>query len=173
MAKKRNKKQTKSPLNKISREIPLVIGIIFLIVLSFFVFKPKSPGQQLKEGLIKNPNDQTLYLKLIRQLISQGEIETAEQALLIAQSKFTLNGELEKLWQEKTFNDPQELRKFISAWESFVKQKPDYRDGFLKLAFFYHQLGEKQKALENLRKAKLLDPNYPGIKKMEELISQP
>ena len=171
MAKKRNKKPTKIPLNKISRGIPLVIGVIFLIVLGFFIFKPKSTGQKLKEGLIKNPNDQALYLKLIPQLINQGEIETAEQALLIAQSKFTLNGELEKLWQEKTFNDPQELRKFVSAWENFVKQKPDYRDGYLKLAFFYHQLKDKQKASENLKKAKALDPNYPGIEKMEELIN--
>jgi len=170
MAKKRNKKKATIPLGKISRGISLIVGVVFLSVLSFSTFGPTSRAQQLKKELVENPNNQKLYLELIQNLINQGEIETAEQALLIAQDKFAPNGELEKLWQEKTLNNPREIKRIISAWEKFVKEKPDYRDGYLKLAFFYHQLGEKQKALENLKKAKLLDPNYPGIKKMEELI---
>ena len=155
----------------LSRLLPLIVGSAFLIILAFFTFRPASRAQQLKKRLAKDPNNQKLHLELIQNLINQGEIETAEQALLIAQEKFAPNGELEKLWQEKTLNNPRELKRIISAWEDFVKEKPDYRDGYLKLAFFYHQLGEKQKASENLKKAKALDPNYPGIEKMEELIN--
>ena len=150
--------------------LSFIVGVLFLITFALLVFKPTSPARQLKKKLVEDPNNQNLHLELIQNLINQGEIEAAEQALLITQKKFSLNGELEKFWQEKALHNPQELKNLISAWESFVKQKPDYRDGYLKLAFFYHQLGEKQKALENLKKAKLLDPNYPGIKKMETLI---
>jgi len=169
----RGKKELKKKNNvgsNFSRLPSLVVGTIFLITFALLAFKPASQARQLKKKLIENPNNQGLHLELIQSLINQGEVKTAEQALLITQKKFTLNGELEKFWQEKTLNDPQELRSLISAWENFVKQKPDYRDGYLKLAFFYHQLGEKQKALGNLKKAKILDPNYPGVKKMETLI---
>jgi len=172
MAKNKKTKQKEQRLSLAKRALPALIGVLFLIVTAAFVLKPKTAEQQLRENLIKQPDNQKLFLELTGRLIKQGEIEHADRALLIAKQKFPESDQWQILLQEKKYQDPVELKKLIDNWEKIVEQKPDYRDGFLKLAFFYHQLSDQSKAKENLKKAEMLDPNYPALEQLEQLINQ-
>lgn len=55
-------------------------------------------------------------------------------------------------------------------WQSEVKKKPDYRDGFFTLALLSYQLKDFDKANENLGKALSLDPNFEKGKELEDLL---
>lgn len=50
----------------------------------------------------------------------------------------------------------------IISWEEIVTKKPNYRDGWLNLAFLYRQISDNEKAQEAILKAKTLDPGYPS-----------
>jgi cytochrome c-type biogenesis protein CcmH/NrfG len=58
----------------------------------------------------------------------------------------------------------------ISQWQRVLGEKADFRDGWLKLAVYYLEIGETQKAKEVLEKAKSLDPNYEKIKEIEGIL---
>lgn len=55
-------------------------------------------------------------------------------------------------------------------WQAVVNQYPDYRDGWLQLAFQYVKNNEINKAKDALKTARELDPNNEVIIKLEQLI---
>ncbi|HUW24561.1 MAG TPA: tetratricopeptide repeat protein [Patescibacteria group bacterium] len=64
----------------------------------------------------------------------------------------------------------QTQRQEIANWEKIVAEKPDFRDGWLKLAAAYAEAGNREKAQEALNHAKNLDPNNQKISLLEELL---
>lgn len=56
------------------------------------------------------------------------------------------------------------------AWEEILKERPDYRDGWLQLSALYLEQGDKLKAKEALLRAKLLDPNNDNILSLQKLL---
>ncbi len=61
-------------------------------------------------------------------------------------------------------------QKIAFDWEQVLAERPDYRDGWIQLSAIYLKLGEKQKALEAILKAKSLDPHNQTILSLEEAI---
>ena len=55
-------------------------------------------------------------------------------------------------------------------WESVTQQKPGYRDGYVEVAQFAYQLGDKNTALVNINSALLLDPNFKPALELKGLI---
>lgn len=55
-------------------------------------------------------------------------------------------------------------------WREIVNQYPDYRNGWLQLAYQYIRSNEIQKAQEALKMAEELDPNNETIKNLEKLL---
>ena len=72
--------------------------------------------------------------------------------------------------QVKRQKELQEKKMVIFKWEEILAAKPDFRDGWLKLAVSYLEIGAVQKAKEALDKAKELDPNYEKIKEIEDVL---
>ena len=57
-------------------------------------------------------------------------------------------------------NERREVVKDLNYWNNQVIDKPNYRDGYFKLALIYYQLGDNYNSEENLVKAMRLDPNF-------------
>ena len=160
---------------------PAGVALVALFLVSS-LFLPQSRFQQIKNSLQKNPDDFQAQMDLAEIFLAHHQFEEAEKILLLAQSqKIASNpqvlGEqtepkLEELWQKKISADPQEIKKLINAWEKIVEEKPNYRDAYLQLAYFHHLLFQKEEALQNLQKAVDLDPNYPWLEKMKQVLSQ-
>lgn len=61
-------------------------------------------------------------------------------------------------------------QEIIYQWEEIVKKYPDFRDGWLQLAYNYLKNNELEKAKEALIQAKILDPNNKTIAELEKIL---
>ena len=61
------------------------------------------------------------------------------------------------------------LTRSYDEWKRIVEQKPEYRDGYVMLAWYAQELGKIEEAKGYLQKAQSLDPNYaiPEVLLME------
>ncbi len=55
-------------------------------------------------------------------------------------------------------------------WKDIVSTRPDYRDGYLMLAYYAKELGNSDEAAGYLEKVRSIDPNYqfPEILEVEK-----
>lgn len=160
-----------------------VVLIIFLLASSFSY--PQNEIQKLRVYLLNHPYDFNNHLVLVEQLLANNQFREAEKTLEIAQNLQiknspnlkvlggTTNSQIQVLWQEKHYADPEDIKKLITLWEKIVTEKSNYRDGYLQLAFLNYKIYENQKALESLKKALEIDPNFSEARKLEKLITRP
>lgn len=187
----RTKAETKEKIKKASVKIPwgkirLVVGLLwFLGIQAAGLLSPKSEFEKAKEGIMKNPADLGARLVLAEELLKNNQLEEAEKELKIisnfqipiskkAQSanKVVLGttSKANELWQQKQESDPGDLEVLIQKWQEILEEKPNYRDGWLKLALYLIKVGRINEAQEALQKAKELDPNYEVIEELEKLL---
>lgn len=60
----------------------------------------------------------------------------------------------------------------VAYWEQIVKERPNYRDGWIHLAASYYKIGEKQKAKDAIKRAKELDPTNQTILNFEKFLEE-
>lgn len=149
-------------------QYPIGAGFVFLIAVSFFIY-PKSQLQITKEKLAKNQNDYHAHLELAEKLLENSQFEKAEEELAWLKSPPKRGGQvlgektdfnIENLWQKKYFSNLSDIQRLAGVFEKIIAEKPQYRDGYLQLAFLYYQLYQKDLAEEYLQKALEIDPNY-------------
>lgn len=58
----------------------------------------------------------------------------------------------------------------ITFWEMVVREKPNYRDGYLELTTLNYQLGRMATAREYWMKAKELDPNNETVESLGKIV---
>lgn len=161
-------------LQRLTKKFGSLGGVILIagsLIASFFL--PKDRFQLTKERLIKNPNDLEAQLILAEEFLKNNQFEEAEKILNLAQNNpqsAIHNSEIEKLWQQKHYSDPKDIKKLIAGWEEIVGKYPNYRDGYLQLAWLYYKIYEDKKAKENLSKALELDPNFKPASELEKII---
>lgn len=151
--------------------------VVFLLINPLFL--PQSRLQQIKNNLQKNPDDFQAQIALAEIFLDNHQFEEAERILLLAQNQKIpsdqqilgeqTGAEIEELWQRKISTDPQEIKKLINTWKKVLEEKPNYRDAYLQLAYFYYQLDEKEKAKESLENAFELDPNNEITRELKNL----
>jgi len=163
---------------------PAGVALVILLLVGSF-FYPQDEIQILKMRLLNNPYDFKSHLELAEKLLGNNQFEQAEQALLVAQQIKILgdkdtkilgektNSKISELWQREYYSNPKDIKRLISAWEKIVQEKPNYRDGYLQLAILNYKIYENQKALESLKKALEIDPNFTEARKLEKLLTQP
>jgi len=180
-------------VKKITQKIRSRIGFIgillFLFIIFVSLFYPQSEIQRIKSQLIRNPFNFDNHLTLAKKFIENHQFAEAERTLLLAEKiansrflkdnlkKETIQEEklikLEELWQEKNMADPKDIQRLIASWEKIIAVKPDYRDGYLQLAFLNYKINQTEKALLNLNKALELDSNFEVSLKLKKIITQP
>lgn len=62
------------------------------------------------------------------------------------------------------------LEQSLGQWKTIIKEHPDYRDGYLMLAWISKRLGKTEEERTYLHKALSLDPNYqiPEVLQMDQ-----
>lgn len=183
-------KKSSQQLPQISRSFPAVLYIIVLktVVLGLLIFflatlliYRSSGFDSAKLGVLLSPNDVSNHLLLTQEYLGRGDMSSVERELTLAQnlslpttqnpSSSVLGANLSPLKiLEKIKNEPQRINNEISFWEKIVAAKPNYRDGYLRLALLNAQIYETQKAKTYLQKAVVLDPNFEATKELENLI---
>jgi tetratricopeptide (TPR) repeat protein len=58
----------------------------------------------------------------------------------------------------------------VHFWESQLRDKPNYRDGYFSLALLNYRLKDMEKSRENLNKALDLDPNFKEGRELEKIL---
>jgi len=56
--------------------------------------------------------------------------------------------------------DTHSLNQGYSQWKQLIGEKPEYRDGYIMLAWYARELGKTEEADGYIQKALALDPNY-------------
>ncbi len=59
----------------------------------------------------------------------------------------------------------------LTFWQKEVEKRPDYRDGYFKLALLNYQLKNFGKSKDYLEKALSLDPNFEKGREMEIILN--
>ncbi|MFC1647135.1 tetratricopeptide repeat protein [Patescibacteria group bacterium] len=72
-----------------------------------------------------------------------------------------------KKWHE----EPIKLQEDYNYWQEIVDKHPDYRDAYVKTAYYAFLLGKKDKALLLLNKAKTIDPNHTQTQKFIKIVN--
>ena len=54
-----------------------------------------------------------------------------------------------------------EAKRSYEEWKQVVEKRPDYRDGYIMLAWYAQELGKTEEAQASIQKVMALDPNYP------------
>lgn len=182
---------------QISRIIPATLYIIVLkavvlvavaafLALNLFWQLSTEPTRirQAKLAVMLSPNDLSNHLLLTQKYLDQGNMKAVERELILAQNLSTrpassfplptssvLGVTLSPLKiLEKIKNEPQKIKDEIVFWEKIVADKPNYRDGYLRLALLNYQIYENQKARVYLERAKTLDPNFETTKELEKIL---
>jgi len=153
-------------------------GLIVLLI-SLSLFLSKNQFQRAKERLARNPNDFEAHLILAEEYLKNNQLEEAEKELITASNIqqaennnqiLGLSSNLEELWSRWREEKPEELEKLIAEWEGIISERPNYRDGYLKLALFHYKLHENEKANGYLQKALELDPNFEPAREFEKIL---
>jgi len=182
-AKNKKKKAVSKPKTKTTRQktqlSKFALAIILLLISGTQIgglFFPKSEFEKNKPNLTKNPNNFRNHLVLAEELIKNNRFESAEHELAIIFDLQQRNSfekqqsiQLEKLILVKQESDPRDLKNLIQKWQKILQEKPNYRDGWLKLTVYLTKLKMKNEALKALNNAKNLDPNYEITRKTEAL----
>jgi len=157
-----------SKLRILDSYLSLGVGLILIFFLvTYVIVNIKLP---LQITLAANPNNIDYNLTLADQLIQQGQFPQAELVLRFIQQQTMKNKvlgwnesaneeNLNQLWQKKHLEDPQDIKLLISKWETFVQEKPNYRDAYIQLSLLYRSLNNISKAENNIDRALEIDPN--------------
>lgn len=144
-----------------------MIIIVFGLTITGFLL-PKDRFQNLKEKIIAQPESWPTHLELAQQLLDNQQFNLAENEIRVLGSQ--TNQQIEELKKTKAYSNPQEIRLLINSWEEIVAEKPDYRDGYLQLAYLHFRLYQNDQARQYLAKALALDPNFPLSLALEKLL---
>ena len=124
--------------------------------------KEKSPSisRTITEALIHFiQNEKTLLVASIFGIITFIAVLFATLQLYQALQK---QQELRQLRNNVTYK--------ISFWQQVAKLHPDYRDAYFEIALLQYWVGKKEQALENVKKALMIDPNFMEGRALEKLL---
>lgn len=145
---------------------------MFLFILALFnlhaiLFPANEQETNFRRGVLARPFEAKPHQMLGEYYLGQGVPELARQELKLAKE---LGANDAQIAYDEAIAKKATLRAEITRWEQEMYDKPDYRDGYLKLASLYYQLGELEAARNNLLNAREISPNHPATKKLDKLL---
>jgi tetratricopeptide (TPR) repeat protein len=172
---------------KLTLLIPLLLLILTLLISAW----PRQSEQQLisladatnnagrlteayakyQQAVTRDPNNADLHLKIAEVLNKSKDFSQAVEELAKAQNldpKLNLD---EKIKDEKVARDEVgNLRSELAQSLIDVDLHPDFRDGWVRLAYLHYRLREDGAAKSALGNALALDPNYQPAVDLKKLI---
>jgi len=140
--------------------------LLFSVFLASFFLAPQGRFWEAKRKILQNPQDLSAHLVLLDELIWANEFEKAEKEInFLEENYFKLKEEeKEQFWQKNLSlheQDPIRREGLIKNWQEFLEKNPDYKIGWLALAYYQQKAGHKDEAQTALKKAYELDPGLP------------
>lgn len=152
----------------IGYSLALVVLILALFSLHDRLFPENEQLAALNQEVLTDPFNSQPHQALGEYYLVQGYLQLTKHELALAtQLGSPTAGNVYGDIQRKK----EQLQQEASFWESQLKDKPDFRDAYVKLAAIYYQLRDLGKAKENLEKAREVDPNYEPVQKLGELLN--
>jgi len=151
--------------NFIKKPIFPSVLLFALLVISFFL-APQGRFYEAKREIIRNPQNFSARLILLDELILASEFEKAEKEIsFLEENYFKLKGEeREQFWQKNLAfweKNPAKQEELIKNWQKFLEKNPDYKIGWLALAYYQQKAGNANEVNLSLQKAYELDPGLP------------
>lgn len=171
---KKSKKELKKRLIS-QNPFGLLILSLFLVSSLLISLFPSNIFDQSRINLIKNSDDIKSRLNLVENLLSTKQYNEARNELISVRTQnnnqvLGASTEIDNLWQKYQENNPQELNKLISYWESVVNKTPTYLNGWVYLGYYQFQLGNIEEAKESIKQALSIDPNFEPAKELKNLL---
>ena len=140
--------------------------LLFSVFLASFFFAPQGRFWEAKRKILQNPQDLSAHLVLLDELILASEFEKAETEISFLEANYfkLTNEEKEQFWQENLAfweKNPVKQEELIKNWQEFLEKNPDYKIGWLALAYYQEKKGDKNEAQLSIQKAYDLDPGLP------------
>jgi len=140
------------------------IGFILIITALWGAQRQLFPENEelatLRHSVLINPFSSTAYIDL-------GTYYFIHNQPQLAKSVFSFAAQLDPDYAKQRYTllvkNHTTLQQEAAFWENQLTIV-DYRDGRLKLAQIYSQLGDEEKTAEQLQLARKIDPNYPALK---------
>jgi len=158
------------------------LGLVFFtIAFTFFsgfllinILFSSSPYHNSINLVKANFGDPQSHFLLAQEFLKNNDLVKARQEVLVGLMVSPGNSDLlEQLKLVETFiHKPRDIASEISKWRAIVLDKPDYRDGYFRLAVSYYQIFDEEMAKRNVLKALELDPNFEPAKLLFILLSK-
>lgn len=114
------------------------------------------------------PQDGESHLALAKSYWNERMILPARRELLLADAfgPSVLGASTARSLLHEWETEPERLIQDYQFWLTVVKEKPDYRDGYIALSSIAYQLSRTYEARFYIRRALQIDPNYQMAKEM-------
>jgi tetratricopeptide (TPR) repeat protein len=149
----------------------LIVTFIFAILnLNIMANLLKNPDkiETLKSKIMREPFNYSLHESLAQNYLALNS-KAAEHEFLLAQSLVgkqnsssqNVLGESSSPWQtwNNIKNYREDVKSEISYWKEFSKLYPEYSYSYLKQAYYYYELGNKEQTLDLINKVLDKNPN--------------
>ena len=138
-------------------------SLLFILFIASFFLPQNRRFQEAKIAILKNKQNFNAHLILLDELITINDFERAKKELIFLEgSYYQLNNQQKEEFEqaalrynESTKEGCQEL---IKNWQTFLQENPDYKIGWLYLAYYQTKLGDKEMAEQSIKKAQTIDP---------------
>ena len=152
-------------------QIPIVstIALFFIISTVLSLFWQRDNFFYIQRQLAANPNNADNYYQAAAILLKNNQFKKAENLLNLGENHKIASPDL---WQQKHLEDPKDVAAMVDLWQQTVAEKPDYRDGYLQLAFLNLKLHNYQEAYLATQKALKVDPYYLPAQEMKTLLDK-
>lgn len=151
------------------------LALTLAVISCFFVINvlsPSSPLSELKNQVLADYKNPYVHLRLSKEFLMNNDLTAARQELLIGLMVSPNNNDLKEQLRlvDALINKPTDVANEIQKWEKVVLEKPNFRDGYFRLAVSYYQLFNKEAAKTNILKALELDPNFLPAQQLLRLL---
>lgn len=154
--------------------LQLITLIFLLLVILANYLWPQDAVLKAKLRTAQWPILPTSHFKMAQAYFNNGYDQEAKKEFFQAylSFRFLLGRNFFPWWQKEAVKTNQliikkdQIQDKIDYWEQILKNKPNFRDAYLRLSVLYYQILEDEKAKEMWNKAFYLDPNNEIIQEV-------
>jgi len=137
--------------------------LLFILFIASFSLPQNRHFQEAKIAILKNKQNFNAHFVLLDELINVNDFKGAEKELIFLQdSYYQLNNQQKERFKQATLqyseSTEEGCRELIKNWQTFLQENPDYKIGWLYLAYYQAKLGDKEMAEQSIKKAQTIDP---------------
>jgi len=143
---------------------PIFPAFLLFVLFTISFFLPQNRRfQEAKMAILKNRQNVDAHLVLLDELINANDFKGAKKELIFLENSYQqLSNQQKEKFKQATlqYNESTKegCQKLIKNWQTFLQENPDYKIGWLYLAYYQAKLGDKEMAKKSIKEAQSIDP---------------